>query len=223
MKSSEQINEIATALAAAQDELRNPSFDSANPHFKSKFASLATVRDTITPTLSKHGIAVLQLLGWEDGRVTCETVLTHKSGQWISGVFAVAPTKPDAQGTGSAATYARRYALMAIVNVVGDEDDDGNAASVKAQKVDDAYAARHAAIRKAADECIALYAAATVRMDKDGDTSGFWELHDVASRITDQEERLLLWEMLRNHSAVRSSIKEYAGYARTDKAKKATA
>lgn len=129
MNRSELINELSTALAMAQSELRNPAFDSFNPHFKSKFASLAGVRDAITPTLAKHGIAVLQLLGFDDGRVTCETVLTHKSGQWISGTFSMPPTKSDAQGTASAATYCRRYSLMGIVNVVGDEDDDGNAAA----------------------------------------------------------------------------------------------
>ena len=129
MNRSELINELSTALAMAQSELRNPAFDSFNPHFKSKFASLAGVRDAITPTLAKHGIAVLQLLGFDDGRVTCETVLTHKSGQWISGTFSMPPTKSDPQGTASAATYCRRYSLMGIVNVVGDEDDDGNAAS----------------------------------------------------------------------------------------------
>jgi len=132
MKSSEQIGDLAAALACAQAELRNPAFDSNNPHFKSKFASLAGVRDTVTPVLAKNGIAVLQLLGNEDGRVSCETVLTHKSGQWISGVFSLSPTKPDAQGMGSAATYCRRYSLMAMVNVVGDEDDDGQAAVQRA-------------------------------------------------------------------------------------------
>lgn len=220
MNRSETINELATALALAQAELRNPGFDSTNPHFKSKFASLAGVRDTITPTLAKYGIAVLQLLGFDDGRVTCETVLTHKSGQWISGTFSMAPTKPDAQGTGSAATYCRRYALMAIVNVVGDEDDDGNAAagrqngrSVVADEAD-----KVRVIRDTADACIALHAAAVTQHDKDGDVSGFWELHRAASKITG-EDRMLLWEMLAKHSAVRSAIKEYAGYAAAEKSK----
>ena len=131
MNRSEMIGELAAALALAQAELHNPPFDSTNPHFKSQFASLAGVRDCITPALSKHGIAVMQLLGSDEGRVTCETVLAHKSGQWVSGTFSVSPTKQDPQAQGSAASYARRYSLMAIINVVGDRDDDGNEATSK--------------------------------------------------------------------------------------------
>lgn len=129
MNRSEQVNELAAALAKAQAELRNPAFDSTNPHFRSKFASLACVRDTITPILAKHGLSVSQLpTNDHEGRPCVETMLLHSSGQWISSTLAVPVAKSDAHGAGSAITYARRYSLMAIVNVVGDEDDDGNQA-----------------------------------------------------------------------------------------------
>lgn len=136
MNKSDSIAAIAAALAKAQAELKNPPYDSKNPFFKSpdkpkgsSYASLASVRDTITPVLAAHGIAVLQLLGKSDVGVSCETVLTHESGEWISSTIELPAAKQDAQGYGSACTYARRYALMAIVNVVGDEDDDANEAS----------------------------------------------------------------------------------------------
>lgn len=129
MNKSDSIAAIAAALAKAQAELKNPPYDSKNPHFRNSYASLASVRDTITPVLAAHGIAVLQLLGKSEVGVSCETVLTHASGEWISSTIELPATKQDAQGYGSACTYARRYALMAIVNVVGDEDDDANEAS----------------------------------------------------------------------------------------------
>jgi hypothetical protein len=129
MNKSESITLLATALAKAQNEMKNPAFDSQNPHFRNKYASLASVRDTVTPCLSKHGLAVSQHLGVEEGMVTCETILMHSSGEWISSVIKLPTPKPDAQGFGSAYTYARRYSLMAICGVVGDEDDDANEAS----------------------------------------------------------------------------------------------
>ena len=135
MNRSDSIAALAAALAAAQAELRNPVFDSQNPHFKSRFASLATVRDAITPTLSRHGLSVMQLATNDaDGRPCVETILAHASGEWVSSTLTVPAGKNDAHGAGSAITYARRYALMAIVNVVGDEDDDGNGAVQQPEK-----------------------------------------------------------------------------------------
>jgi hypothetical protein len=143
MNKSESIAAIAAALAKAQAQLKNPVFDSKNPHFKNSYASLASVRDTVTPVLAAHGIAVLQLLGKSDVGVSCETVLTHESGEWISSTIELPATKQDAQGYGSACTYARRYALMAIVNVVGDDDDDANEASRPSPTRPAANAQRH--------------------------------------------------------------------------------
>lgn len=124
------ISGLAQALAKAQIEIQNPPLDSMNPHFKSRFASLPGVRNAIVPVMAKHGIAVTQDLKNTERGVACVTTLTHVSGEQMSfGPLEMPATKPDAQGLGSAATYARRYSLLAAVCVAGEEDDDGNAAS----------------------------------------------------------------------------------------------
>ncbi len=202
MNKSEQINDLAAALAAAQAELRNPIFDSQNPHFKSKFASLAQVRDTITPTLAKHGLSVTQLATNDDqGRPSVETILLHKSGQWLSSTLAVPVAKADAHGAGSAITYARRYSLMAIVNVVGDEDDDGNSA-VAGKQAEDQH------LRLIADAIIAAHA----KDDR-------WRMYETWIGIEDNEDKMRVWEMLKPHSKVRSAIKDQAAIEKASEPK----
>lgn len=126
------INEIAKALAAAQAEMTNPTFDARNPHFSNRFASLAAVRNATVPILAKHGISMNQDLKTTDKGISCTTILTHSSGQYMYfGPLVMPASKPDAQGLGSAATYARRYSLMAVCGVVGDDDDDANSATGK--------------------------------------------------------------------------------------------
>lgn len=129
----EPINELATALAKAQAEIQNPKFDSVNPHFKSRFASLAAVRNAILPVFAKHGLSVLQDLTNEaGGGVNCTTIILHSSGQTLKlGPLFMPASKLDAQGMGSAATYARRYTLLATAGVAGEEDDDASAAVAK--------------------------------------------------------------------------------------------
>lgn len=135
MNKSEQIGNLAAALVAAQAELKNPNLDSTNPHFKSKFASLANIRNTITTTFAKHGLAIAQSLSSTDRGVNCTTMIVHSSGEWMeSDLVSIPATKMDAQGFGSAATYARRYSLAAFASVVGDDDDDGNEAAKPAKK-----------------------------------------------------------------------------------------
>lgn len=127
---SEQINEIAKALAAAQSEMKAAKKDAANPFFKSAYATLESVSDACLPALNKHGIAVTQTtarLG-DGSLITLETTLIHSSGQWIGSVYPVHPTKNDPQSLGSAITYARRYSLAAIAGVTV-SDDDGEAAT----------------------------------------------------------------------------------------------
>jgi len=128
MNKSDSIASLAAALAVAQAEMSNPVFDAVNPHFRNKYASLSAVRDAVTPVLSRHGLSVTQLFHACEkvGFVAIETVLIHSSGEWISSLLEMPSEKPNAQGYGSAATYAKRYGLMAITGVVGDDDDDAN-------------------------------------------------------------------------------------------------
>lgn len=79
--------------------------------------------------LSKHGLAIIQSTQFDGENKWIETVLAHSSGEWVSSRYPVKPAKDDLQGLGSATTYARRYALMALVGIVAeDEDDDAEAA-----------------------------------------------------------------------------------------------
>jgi hypothetical protein len=127
MNKSEQINELATALAKAQSEIENASKGSSNPHFKSKYADLAEVLNTVRPVLAAHGLSVAQFPSYADGVVSVETVLMHNSGQWLSGIISAPVSKQDAQGVGSATTYCRRYSLAAVAGIA-QEDDDANSA-----------------------------------------------------------------------------------------------
>lgn len=129
--------DIAAALAKAQLDMQNPKFDAQNPHFRNRYASLAAVRDAVVPVLAKHGISLTQDLRTSSGEISCVTVLTHSSGQqMLFGPLNLPVSKQDAQGYGSAATYARRYALMAVAGVVGDADDDAESAVGRDDKHD---------------------------------------------------------------------------------------
>ena len=128
MEQSESVAALAAALSAAQGEVENAAKSSANPHFKSRFADLAEIINTVRPVLSRHGLAVVQMPGFADGVVTVETTLLHKSGEWMRGTSAAPAAKMDPQGVGSATTYLRRYSLAALC-CIAQEDDDGNAAS----------------------------------------------------------------------------------------------
>lgn len=130
--SSTDCGELFAALATAQKEIVGAVKDSNNPFFKSKYADLSAVWDACHGPLNTNGISIIQLPSSDPKTpdiVTVTTVLGHKSGQWISSSLSVRPTKADAQGMGSAISYARRYTMAAIAGVAYIEDDDGNAAS----------------------------------------------------------------------------------------------
>ena len=126
---SESLKELATALAKAQGEIKGALKDSANPFFKSKYADLSSVVDAIKVAFSKHGLSYVQMMEPSDkDEVRVSTMILHSSGEYINcGVLALPVSKVDAQGYGSALTYARRYSLSSAVGVAP-EDDDGNAA-----------------------------------------------------------------------------------------------
>lgn len=127
MNKSETIGELAKALATAQGEIENASKNAKNPHFKSNYADLAEVINTVRPIMSKHGISISQFPAFDSGLASVETIVMHHSGEWMSGVSSAPVGKQDAQGVGSAITYLRRYSLAAIAGIA-QEDDDGNSA-----------------------------------------------------------------------------------------------
>ena len=129
MEQSEQINELAAALAIAQGQITGALKDSANPFYKSKYADLASVWDACREHLSANGLAVMQTGGQTmSGQEVLITTLAHKSGQWVRGHLILKCKDDGPQAQGSAITYCRRYALAAIVGVA-QVDDDANAAS----------------------------------------------------------------------------------------------
>lgn len=128
MQRSDSIAKLAQALAKAQGEMENASKNSQNPHFRSKYADLAEIINTVRPVLAKHGLSVTQFPSFDGTLAHVETIIAHESGEWMSGTTSSPVQKADPQGIGSATTYLRRYSLAAVCNLA-QEDDDANAAS----------------------------------------------------------------------------------------------
>lgn len=130
MQTSESIKSLAEALAKAQADIKHAVRNAKNEHFRRHYADLSSVVDACRKPLAQHGLAVVHGLDSSDGQavtVTCR--LIHLSGEWIQSSLTLRPTKPDAQGIGSAATYGRRFTLAALAGIATDDDDDGNDAT----------------------------------------------------------------------------------------------
>lgn len=119
---------LAAALAKAQGEMKNAILNKVNPHFKSKFADLAAVRDATIPSLAKHGLSIVQFTKISDGNLLLTTRLMHESGELIEGEYPLPPAGTAPQAMGSALTYAKRYCWSAMCGIAADEDDDANEA-----------------------------------------------------------------------------------------------
>jgi hypothetical protein len=131
------MKEIASALVKAQKGFGSALKSSTNPHFKSRYADLSACVEAVIDSLNDNGIALIQNTHECDNGVIVETMFVHESGETLTtGKLHVPATKHDAQGYGSALTYARRYSLMAACGIAP-EDDDGNAASKKVEYLND--------------------------------------------------------------------------------------
>src|SRR5436190_1989234 len=136
-RSSESIGAIAAALAKAQGELTNPeksliaTIRSPFPREGDRtfrYASLASGLDIVRKSLGQHEIATVQTtaIDQDSGQIRLTTLLAHASGEWISSDWPVCPISEMAMPhrMGAALTYARRYALFALVGIAGEDDLD---------------------------------------------------------------------------------------------------
>ena len=133
MNQSESIAALAAALSKAQSAITGALKDSANPFFKSKYADLASCWDACRSQLAANDLCVIQTTGMTDAGLMLITTLAHSSGEWIVGYLPVAAKDSSPQAQGSGLTYARRYALAAMVGLA-QIDDDGEAAQARGKK-----------------------------------------------------------------------------------------
>lgn len=189
MNKSESIGKLAQALALAQGELNAAAKARLNPFFHSKYADLASVWDACRAPLSKHGLSVIQLVepaeklegGLYETRAVVETILAHESGEWISSRISLPVLGPElkgggrgevnAQSFGSAITYARRYALAAVVGVYQDDEDANDASGNESvPRMPESALADHLAAMETAstlDELAKVYALAVKAAGRD--------------------------------------------------------
>ena len=144
---SESIAALAAALSKAQASITGALKDSSNPFFKSKYADLASCWDACRRQLADNGLCVIQTTTHTDAGVMLVTTLAHSSGEWIRGTLPVLTKDSGPQAQGSGITYARRYALAAIVGLA-QIDDDAEAAQARGreQKPDPEVLAQIAAV-----------------------------------------------------------------------------
>lgn len=219
--SSEAIDQIVPALIKARSKFKAAVKDAKNDAFKrngqgSGYATLDSVIDAVTEALLENGVYYTQQTDIVDARTVLYTRFLHSSGQWIGGAYPVHPVKNDPQGEGSALTYARRYALMALAGIAP-EDDDGNAATKAAKRQNDNslggqprsgvwndYTNEH----REDLERLALTIGEYMEM---GDVHGAHEA--IMSRGLDTDLKAALWDLL--PSSTRSALKKHANSAKS--------
>jgi hypothetical protein len=211
-------SELASALVKATAELTNIKTDAENPHYSSRYATLAGAIETIKPVLKKHGLTFIQDINGDAGVVRCSTIIIHESGQAVKvGEVAVpydTQGKNAAQAAGSAITYARRYSLLAAFGLSSiDDDDDANAAAqpTGGSGASQQQASRHHSNEASQKQVSMLYALASKTANKYGldDKEASDRLHAVAfqkygktsiNELTKHEASQLIDEILKDDS-----------------------
>lgn len=216
MNKSESLKELASAMARAQGQIKGAMKDTTNPFFKSKYADLSSVVEAIRTPLSSNGLSYVQVAHDAESSAKIETIILHSSGEWLScGAVSVPVAKADAQGFGSAMTYARRYGLSAAFGVAP-EDDDGNAAAKAAPKTP-AYSAPHKPTDGAWESLtpdlrtVVFDLSNRVRtMAAKGDIKGACdEVDDTLKEFEDiGDMKIALFDKLADVSSVRSAMKK---------------
>jgi hypothetical protein len=214
---SESLKQVSAALVKAQRGFAPALKTSTNPHFKSRYADLAVCVEAVVDALNEAGIMLMQRQHHFEGGVAVETIFVHESGEQLSaGILSVPASKKDAQGYGSALTYARRYSLMAACGIAP-EDDDGNAAAkvkrpqekpVQAEEMQsdslDEDSERAAELRE-----LALYLIDCHAQGKEMDAVRAFYAAETwsADNPTATEEQMYVWRLLKTESKLRSMLK----------------
>lgn len=200
---------VYSAFIKAQKEFGAALKTSTNPHFKSKYADLASCVDAVISALNNNGIGLTQFIHESESGVTVETVFLHESGEVLtSGQLNVPVVKNDAQGYGSALTYARRYSLMTACGIAP-EDDDGNAATKAAPRPASAKSVPQDIFDKLdsiTQDKIRNYAMEAISLAEiKNDTAGCYEY--IQSLQLDSDLYAALWSQF--DSKLRASLKKY--------------
>jgi len=124
---SDQISDLVKALVSAQMKIKGVEKSGKNPYFNSDYSELSDVWKACKDPLASNGLAITQTVDQDEHGPLLITTLAHMSGQWMKSYYPLMLTKKDSQGMGAAITYARRYALQAMVGICP-VDDDGEAA-----------------------------------------------------------------------------------------------
>lgn len=134
MKTSQSIVEFAKAMTkfqqnvpkiekTAEGKIAGKSKSGQSYDYSYKYADLAVIWDKIRGTLTDNGLSVIQAPA-HYAEPSLTTMILHESGEWVEGTMKLAISRDDPQGHGSAITYARRYALCAMLGIVADSDND---------------------------------------------------------------------------------------------------
>lgn len=162
---------LAKAFVAAQSAMDGVKKAATNTHFKTNYADLAQVVEGVTPSLNANGVGVLQFPSYDGDLIGVTTTLIHESGSSVTATLHLRPTKNDPQSCGSAITYARRYALLAITGCAP-EDDDGNAASQRPTQ-------RHAEPRQEGPSSIFIACKAAIDLCEDEPALNDWKVKNA--------------------------------------------
>lgn len=201
--------EMIISLIKAKKSFAPALKDKTNPHFRSKYADLGACIDAVEDAFLANGIFMYQHTSECDNGVIIETIFLHESGESLNcGKLHVPASKMDAQGYGSALTYARRYSLMAACGIAP-EDDDGNAASKAPKQAITPNGGTLEAYEKANPEdtqFLRELATELVQLveTEDNQSAGFDHLQKAN---LDNEQKLALWGILAPNSKTRNKIK----------------
>lgn len=216
MNKSESIKELACALAKAQGQMGGAHKGKANPFFKSVYADLSSVVTAIREPLSSNGLSFIQATEPSDkDEIRVITMLMHESGEWLSSTIAIPVSKADAQGYGSAITYAKRYGLQGLLGVPS-EDDDGNAAAKAKPAITPVRAAMQSVDINTEDMDFLRGVASELVQMVEVEADPVRAFNHMSKQNLDSDQKLALWSILQPNSKTRSAIKKEGEARKTE-------